>query len=107
MPIDEKISEKTHQVLSEEFEDYDPEAVQKAAEEWVENAPSPFPESPEASFEVIEADGGGWQWRLLEADGSPIKGSDRTFETKGAAFDAAAEFQQSIGTAPIVAGDSR
>lgn len=106
MPIDQQISEKTHQVLSEEFENYDPEAVQEAADEWVENAPGPCEDADRTSFEVVETESGSWKWELTDADGSIIASSRRTFERREATFDAATAFQHSIGTAPIVADDS-
>lgn len=106
MPIDQQISEKTHQVLSEEFEDYDPEAVQEAADEWVENASDRFEDTDRTTFDVVETDDGSWRWQLTDGDGSTIADSGRTFETREATFEAATAFQHSVGSAPIVARHS-
>lgn len=106
MPIDQQISEMTHEVLSEELEDYDPEAVQEAADEWVENVAGPFDDTDRATFEVVETEGGRWTWELLDVDDSTITDCGRTFATKSAAFDAASSFQRTIGDASIVARES-
>lgn len=103
MAIDEGISEETHRVLGEEFEDYDPEAVEAAAETWVENAPPTVPDASGEIFEVVETDAGDWCWRLLGSDGTPIVESGRTFPTGESAFEAVGAFQESVGDAPVLA----
>ncbi len=57
MDVKTEISEETHRVLSEEFEEYDPEEAQEFAEEWVEQAPPPEPPEDGQPSER-EADGG-------------------------------------------------